>query len=82
MVDRTRPVDRGLPQEEDAHERADAVVEISPDGLRKAKRLDSLNLAVRVIPDEVHTNCRPRSRVAQPGDSGISNGRRGRLDTR
>ena len=63
-------------RKKDGHERAFAVVEMFLDGLRKAKKLDEVNVAVCVIPEEVHTNCRPRSRVAQPSDSGISKERR------
>lgn len=63
-------------RKKDGHERAFAVVEMFLDGLRKAKKLDNVNVAVCVVPDEVYTNCRPRSRVARPSDSGISRQRR------
>jgi len=59
-------------RKKDSHERAYAVVEMYLDGLRKAKKLDDVRVAVCVIPEDVWLNCRPRSRVTNPSDSGIS----------
>ena len=40
---------------------------------KERKKLDAtFGVVVCVVPEEVHTNCRPKSRVANPSDEGIS----------
>lgn len=60
-------------RKKDPHERCFAVVDLYLEALERRKKLDtSVSVAVCVVPEEVHTNCRPESRVAKPSDSGIS----------
>ena len=48
----------------DPNKRASAVVELYLDGIQRlSKRDDPLGVIVCVVPDVVHANCRPRSRV-------------------
>lgn len=57
----------------DPHERCFAVVEQFMEAFEKARKHDAkIAVAVCVVPDEVWTNCRPRSHVAKPSDTGIS----------
>jgi len=60
-------------RKKDPHERCYAVVEQFLGVFERMRKLDSkIGVALCVIPDEVWSNCRPRSRVAQPSDDGIS----------
>ncbi len=60
-------------RKKDQHERCFAVVEMYLEGFLAAKKLDAaVAVAVCVVPDEVWLNCRPKSRVANPTDSGLS----------
>jgi hypothetical protein len=57
----------------DSHERCFAVVEQFMAAFEKARKLDAkIGVAVCVVPDNVWTNCRTESRVANPTDSRIS----------
>jgi hypothetical protein len=56
----------------DPHERCYAVVELALEAFRRVKKVDAnIGVAVCVVPDEVWTNCRPRSYVSDPSDEGI-----------
>jgi hypothetical protein len=57
----------------DPHERCYAVVELVLEAFQRVKKVDAnVGVAVCVAPDEVWTNCRPKSYVAAPSDKGIS----------
>lgn len=57
----------------DSHERCFAVVEQFMAAFEKSRKQDTkIAVAICVVPDEVWTNCRPESRVANPTDMGIS----------
>ncbi len=57
----------------DNHERCFAVVEQFMEAFDKARKKDTkIAVAVCVVPDEVKTNCRTESRVADATDAGIS----------
>lgn len=57
----------------DPHERCFAVVEMFLQGFQQATKLDSpIGVAICVIPDEVWSNCRPKSRIMTPSDDGLS----------
>lgn len=71
------PIDRtpllAAARKKDTHERCFAVVDLYLEALARTKKLDaSVGVAVCVVPEEVHTNCRPQSRVANPSDRGLS----------
>lgn len=56
-----------------ANERASKVVDYYVEGLRKAAKHDEkIDVAMCVVPEEVFTNCRPRSRVVDPVGYGIA----------
>jgi hypothetical protein len=73
-------------RKKDSHERCFAVVDLYLEALEKCRKLDaSVSVAVCVVPEEVHTNCRTESRVLKPSDDGISGEektrrRRGQMD--
>ncbi len=70
-IDRDKLLDAS--RKKDGHERCFAVVELFMDAFEKARKHDTkIAVAICVIPDEVKTNCRPQSRVAEATDSGIS----------
>jgi hypothetical protein len=53
-----------LSRDRDQHKRASAVVDLYLDVIRRMeKRDDPLDVIVCVVPDIVHRNCRPQSRV-------------------
>jgi hypothetical protein len=57
----------------DPHERCFSVVELFVDALEKTKKIDTpVAVAICVVPDEVHANCRPKSRISEPTDAGIT----------
>jgi hypothetical protein len=57
----------------DPHERCFAVVNLYLEALERRNKLDAtVHVAVCVVPDEVYANCRPKSRVADPSDEGLS----------
>ncbi len=57
----------------DPHERCFAVVNLYLAALEQKNKLDAtVNVAVCVVPDEVYANCRPKSRVGDPSDAGLS----------
>lgn len=57
----------------DPYERAHAVVQYFLDGLSAVRKRDEkLSVAICVIPDEVWTNCRPKSHVVDPIGDPIS----------
>ena len=57
----------------DPHERCFAVVDLYLNAFERRKKSDAtIGVAVCVVPEEVFTNCRPRSLVADPSDEGIS----------
>src|SRR5262249_46877947 len=57
----------------DKHERCFAVVEQFMEAFDKARKHDAkIAVALCVVPDEVRTNCRPESRVADATDAGIT----------
>lgn len=70
----------------DAHERCFAVVELYREALERSRKRDvKPAVAICVVPEEVHTNCRPESRVANPSDRGLARSekqqrRQGQLD--
>lgn len=56
-----------------SNERASKVVDYYVEGLRKAAKLDEkIDVAVCVVPEEVFTNCRPKSHVSNPLGEKIS----------
>ena len=60
-------------RKKDPHERCFAVVDLYLEALERRKKLDTVvSVAVCVVPEEVHTNCRTQSRVASPSDEGIT----------
>lgn len=60
-------------RKKDPHERCFAVVDLYLEAFEKTKKLDANpGVAVCVVPEEVHTNCRPKSWVHNPSDSGIT----------
>lgn len=60
-------------RKKDPHERCFAVVDKYLEAFDKTKMLDAnVSVAVCVVPEEVHTNCRPKSFVHNPSDTGIS----------
>lgn len=51
----------------EAHERCYHVVESYLSGIRALAKLDQrISVAICIVPDEVYTNCRPQSRIANP----------------
>jgi hypothetical protein len=59
-------------RKKDPHERCFAVVEQLLSQFASAKKLEPQpKVAICVIPDEVWTNCRTESRIADPSDQGI-----------
>jgi hypothetical protein len=70
-LDRNRLL--GASRKRDPHERCYAVVELFLEAFQRVKKVDAnVGVAVCVVPDEVWTNCRPKSYVADPSDEGIS----------
>ena len=70
-LDRTKLLDAS--RKRDGHERCFAVVEQFMEAFDKARKQDTkIAVAICVVPDEVRTNCRTESRVADATDAGIS----------
>lgn len=60
-------------RKKDPHERCFAVVEKYLEAFDKARKQDTkISVALCVVPDEVFANCRPKSRIADPSDTGLS----------
>lgn len=73
----TFPLDRDKliegSRKKDPHDRCAAVVDEFMGAFERVRKLDATpTVAVCAIPDEVFVNCRPKSRVANPSDAGIS----------
>lgn len=83
-LDRDKLLDAS--RKRDNHERCFAVVEQFMEAFEKARKQDAkIAVAVCVVPDEVKTNCRTESRVADATDIGITHAekksrRRGQLE--
>jgi hypothetical protein len=60
-------------RKKDNHERCFAVVDQFMEAFDKSRKQDAkIGVAICVVPDEVRTNCRTESRVADATDAGIS----------
>jgi len=70
-LDRQKLLDAS--RKKDNHQRCFAVVELFMDAFERGRKHDTkIAVALCVIPDEVKTNCRPESRIADATDAGIS----------
>jgi hypothetical protein len=70
-IDRAKLIDAS--RKKDSHERCFAVVEMFMEGFRRLRKLDFfVSIIICVIPDEVWSNCRTESRVAEPTDEGLT----------
>ncbi len=74
-IDRNRLLD--VSRRRDSSERAYQVVNLYLDAFKTAEKLDErLAVMICVVPDEVHQNCRPESRVVSPTGDYVSPDRR------